>query len=609
MPYDKLCDEIIKNVGGKENVEGLVHCITRLRFSLKNRNLVNKQAIRDLDKVVDIVDQPNQFQVVIGPEVPQVYKVLAGKLDLKQEEQKAKGKKEGNPINRLFTFFSEVIAPIIPIIMCVGMLAGILSIFTNFNLIDSENSTYLIFASLKDAMFYFLPVFLAISSSKQFGISPYLATLLAVTLLSTGINGVENLTLFGFALPAITYSNSFLPILLAIWFMAKVQRVVEKFIPKSLDFFFTPLIVLIITLPVTLFIFGRLGLWISDMMALVFEVIGNTVGSWFAVTVYSAIQPLLIMTGGVYFVMPLVLDSLATTGFEMIFMPGGLISDIAVCGAMMGYFLRAKDVKQKQFFGVMSFNAFMNITEPAVFGVFAKYRKAFIAAILGGAAGGLIVGLAGVKSYAFTTLLGITSFIEEENSGNFYFLLLGLIVSFFTAGVVAYVLGIPEETIDTEKTQESTNLSIDKVKLFPPVDGQVVPLSDVKDKAFSSGALGDGIGIKPISNTIKAPLAGEIVSLFPTNHALGIKNKAGVEVLIHIGIDTVELESGIFTSHVQLGDKVEVGQPLIDANFKEIEEAGLDTTVLMIVTNTDEFLNVLPKVNAKEDEELLTIIL
>ncbi len=614
MNYDVLCDQIIKNIGGKDNVETVVHCITRLRFTLKNREIVNEKAIIETDGVIDVVSNKVAFQIIIGTEVSKVYAVLCDKLGITDKSCEHTVKIKGNPIKKILTLLSEVLAPLIPVIMCSGMIAGVLSIFTTTGLLAEDSSTYIIFSSVKNAMFFFLPVFTAISASKRLGVSPYVGTLLAVTLLSTTIDGVEGLSLFDISLPATVYSNTFIPILLALWFMGLVTTLLKKKMPQSLDYFFTPLLTILIGLPVTLFIFGPLGMWISDGLGLVFSFIANTVGNWLVVALYAALQPLLILTGTAYFVMPLVMDSFTNLGYDPIFTHAGLISDLAVCGAMLGYFLRTKDMKQKQMFGVVSFSAFMNITEPAVFGVFAKYRRPFIAVMIGGGLGGLIAGFANVKSYAFTTLLGLPTFIVDGDMGSFYMMLIALGTAFVVTLITSYILGIPEERSNIQENKmegETVNLKMQKTVLQAPVTGTVIPLSDIKDQAFSTGALGNGLGIIPKDSVIKSPVTGTVVSLFPTKHALGIQNEDGIEVLIHIGIDTVELNGKPFVAHIAQGDAVTKGQPLITVDFDEIKAQGYDPTVIMVITNTNDYLDVITtkEKDAKLQSELITVVL
>ncbi|TDW16860.1 PTS system beta-glucosides-specific IIC component [Breznakia blatticola] len=605
MKYEEFGKRIIELVGGKDNVQAVVHCMTRLRFTLKNRDLADAEAIKAMDNVIDVVSNKVSFQIIIGTEVAEIHPEI---LQLLGMESEVKEEKKQNIVKRILDLVSETLTPILSVMMCAGLISGILSLLTVSGIISSESSTFMIFDSIRTSMFYFLPLFIAASASKRLGVPMYLGMLLATTLLSTTINGVEGLDLFGIALPTITYSSSFIPVLLGLWFMGIVYKYVQKIMPKSLDYFFTPLLTIIITLPITLLLFGPIGTWISDGLGYVFQFIGDTFGSWLVVTIYAACQPFLIMMGAGNFIIPIVVNSYATLGYDAMFTPAWIISDLAVAGAMLGYFLRAKDAKQKQFFGTLSFSAFMGITEPAVFGAFVKYRRPFFAVMIGGGIGGLIAGLLSVKGYTMTTLFGLLTFIGNNDYNNLYFMIAALIVGFVVAAIAGYVLWIPKSEQEEVKTEvKITESGLNKVRLTTPVLGESIPLADVKDKAFSTGALGKGIAIKPEDGLVKAPIAGEVVSLFPTNHAIGIKTEDGIEVLIHIGIDTVELQGEHFTPLVKQGDVVNVNDPLIEVDFAQVKAKGYDPTVIMVITNTQDYLEVVP--NMTNANELVTVVL
>jgi PTS system beta-glucosides-specific IIC component len=611
MKYEKLCKQIIKLVGGKDNIEAVVHCMTRLRFTLKDQAAAaaNKEAIKAIPEVVDVVSNKVSFQIIIGTEVSQIHPELMTILGLKESEQP---KTKKNIFKAILDLMSESISPLIPAMMAVGLMAGVLSIFVATGLLKDTSPTYIIFNSIKDGLFYFLPMFMAVSASKRLGAPMYLGILLAGTLLTTSINGVEGLSVFGLGLPTITYSNSFIPILLGLWFMGRVNQLLGKIIPKSLEYFFSPLLLIAITLPVTLLVFGPIGTWINDALSLAVNFLTGTFGNWLVVALYAACQPLLIMMGAGNFITPLVLTAFATQGYEEIFIPAYIISDLAVSGAMLGYFIRSKNNEQKQFFGSVAFSAFMGVTEPAVFGAFVKYRRPFFAVMIGGGLGGLFAGLMHVKAYAMTNLFGIVSFIGEGDQNNFYFMLIALVIGFVVSLAAGYLLWLPKEEVKSETVIEQVHSksSLNKVPVAAPISGEIKALDQVKDDAFSSGALGKGVGIIPSENVVKSPIKGKVASLFPTHHAIGIVSDEGVEVLLHIGIDTVELNGKYFTALVAQGDEVVIGTPLINVEFDQVISAGYDPTVMIIITNTHDYLEVLPNLSKEENlDDLITIIM
>jgi PTS system beta-glucosides-specific IIC component len=338
----------------------------------------------------------------------------------------------------------------------------------------------------------------------------------------------------------------------------------------------------------------------------------DTFGSWSVVALYAAIQPFLIMLGAGNFVLPVIMSYFSSYGYDPIFIVAAMISDTAVAGAMFGYFLRTKDTKQKQLFGTTGFSALMGVTEPAIYGAFVKFRKPFIAVLIGGGIGGAFAGLMSVKSYALTGLLGIPSYIGAGDYNNFYFAVIAVLIGFVVSMIAAYLLGIPTNKVEQKQNkfkrnnneQDSlTKSQMDVSNLFSPGKGELVPLNEVNDKAFSTEALGKGVGLYPIDNTIKSPITAEVVTVFPTKHAIGLKTENGIEILIHVGIDTVQLNGEHFESFVKDGDKVIEGQPILSADFEAIKQKEYDPTIIMVITNTPDFLDVIPSQSKKVTEE------
>ena len=586
MNYKNLCEKIIYLVGGKDNIQNVVHCVTRLRFTLTDQSLADIDKILELKEVIDVIANEAVFQIVIGPQVMDVYKDFM-KLLGDGVSQDVTVKK--NIWRSVLDLMSESMSPILQPLMAAGMLAGVLSILSLTGIISAESSTYMIIDSLRNAIFYFLPVFMAMSCAKKLNANPYLAVALAVTLLSTGINGVEGLNLFGIPLPTITYSNSFFPIILAVWLMGNVDKVLSRIIPNAITYFFKPVLTLLICLPVTLLLFGPMGTWLGDGINLICQFLMSTVGNWIVVALYAALQPFLIMFGAANFVMPVLMNFLTTQGYDPIFLVGSLISDAAVGGELLGYFLRSKNSQQKQLFGTTAFSAFMNITEPGIYGVFVKFRRPFFAVMIGGGLGGMFAGLMGVKGYSFAGLVSLTAWIGDGDYRNFYCAIIAVVIAIIGAGIASYFLGIPDTDEENSVQNKKRNLEI-----HAPVEGKVISLTDVEDKAFASEALGKGIAFMPEEDMIYAPVSGEVVTLFPTQHAIGLKTDYGIEVLIHIGIDTVELNGKYFKSFIKQGDHVHIGQEMIHFDREAISKEGFDNTVIMVITNSHDYLDIVP---------------
>ena len=616
MKYQEFNQQIIDLIGGKNNIQAVVHCMTRLRFTLKDKRKAKTEEIKNLKGVIDVVDNNVAYQIIVGTHVNDVYKELIDMLGISTGEEDSKKRKNKNFVKAALDVVSESMNPILEPIICAGLLAAFLSIVSLTGLISPESPTYQIFDALRNAVFYFLPIFMAMSCAKRLGVSPYLAVALAATILSGSINGVEGLSLFTIPLPQITYSNSFIPILLAVWFMGYVTKFVKRIVPTALQYFLTPLLIMIVMLPATLLVFGPLGFYLGEGIIAFFNLLMKYVGSWFVMMLYSALQPFIIMLGAGNFIMPVVASLIASNGYDPAFISSCTISDIAVGGAMLGYFLRTKNSKQKQLFGTVTLSAILGVTEPAIYGVFVKFRRPFVAVMIGGGLGGLFAGITGVKAYSIAWgLFGLPAYIGNGDFKNLWLMVSAVIISFVGAAIVSYILGVPSEDDSAEKESPSEitgeNPNFRTISLSTAAEGQLVQLTEVKDQAFSTGALGKGVGIIPKKDTIYAPVDGEVAAVFPTKHAIGIKGDQGEEVLIHIGIDTVKLEGKHFEVMVNQGDVVKRGQKLATVDFESIVDDGYDPTVIVIITNTNDYLDVIPEGSKQVhmDDPIMNIVL
>ena len=615
MKYKEFNENIIKYVGGKENIQAVVHCMTRLRFTLKDRNKANTAALKDLDGVIDVVSNNVAYQIIIGTHVVDAYDELIDLLGISGNDKGEVHKVKKNWIKAVLDVVSESMTPILEPIICAGLLAAFLSIISLTGLISPNSPTYQIFDALRVSVFYFLPILMAMSSAKRLGASPYLAVALAATILSESINGVKGLNLFGIPLPQITYANSFIPILLAVWFMGYVTKFVKRIVPNALQYFMTPLLIMLITLPATLLIFGPLGYYLGEGIIAFFNLLMKYVGSWFVMMLYSALQPFIVMLGAGNFIMPVVASLISANGYDPAFISSCTISDIAVGGSMLGYFLRTRNRKQKQLFGTVTLSAILGVTEPAIYGVFVKYRRPFIAVMIGGGLGGLFAGLTGVKAYSIAWgLFGLPAYIGKGHFMNLWLMVASVIISFVGAAIAAFLLGVPAEDSAEEvpgNVENAVASKLQTVSLSSVVKGDLVQLAEVGDAAFSTGAMGKGIGIKPIDDHIHAPIDGKVTAIFPTKHAIGITGSNGIEILIHIGIDTVELEGKYFALQVKEGETVSQGDVLAVVDFSKVVEAGYDPTVMVIITNTNDFLDVIPSVNqiVTDKDQMLNVVL
>ncbi len=515
---------------------------------------------------------------------------------------------------------AETINPFIDILMAAGLVSAMLSLLTIIGVLSADSSTYIIFDAIRSGVFTFLPVFVAVGYAKRESISPYLAMAMAFALVVPTIDGVEGLTLFGIPLQTITYTNTFIPSLLGAWVLCRVVKLLNKIIPKGVQYFLIPGLSLSITLPIILFLFGPIGNLISAGMNAVFSFLFS-ISNTLAIVCYAAIHPFMMITGAGSFTVPIVLNFLAEYGYDPALLPGGFIADLGICGAVFGYFVRARrdlktdkneqKKKEADLFATTSFSALMGITEPALYGVFAKYRRPFLATLAGACSGALIAGIFGVKTYGYVWgLMSIPTYLTG-GTGNFVWILVAIITSFTVSAIVAYAISFPKQKevpSAPEKEQKTVSSALRKISLCRITDGTIMPLSSIHDQAFASGALGKGIAIMPQSNHAKifAPADGEVTVVFPTKHAYGIKTDEGIEILIHIGMDTVNLDGMGFESMVKQGQRIRRGEIFAKCDVTVVKEKGFDPAIVMVVTNSNDYLDVIP---AGNDDELLYVIL
>jgi len=466
MDYKKLAQEMILLLGGNENIKSSAHCVTRLRLTLYEKNKAQTEAIKALPTVINVVELDESYQIIIGTAVIEVYNEFRAALRTKDvgdglnETGQITTTTHLRPrieaaVQHVLRVVSETMTSIIEVLLAAGMLAGFMSMLNLIGLWQVDDPTYVLFDTLRNAVFHFLPVFIAASAAKRLGVNEYVAMLLALSLLSKNIDGAADLSIFGYVLPEIVYANTFIPILLGVVVLGFTDKLFRRIIPQALQYFLVPMCTLVLTFPLVLIFFGPLGTWIGEGLHVVVLFLTETVGSWLVVGLYAAFQPFLIIFGAHNFTYPLILSSLSELGYDPLINHAATISDVAVAGALLGYFLRTKKNEEKQLLGTMSFSALLGITEPAIFGVFLKYRRPFLAVIVGGGLGGLIAGLAGVKTMGM--VWGLTSLPTylSYSTANFVWMVVSVITSFVLATVVGYGLWVPAEE-DTQQTKKET---------------------------------------------------------------------------------------------------------------------------------------------------------
>lgn len=597
MSYQDLAKEILSQVGGKENIQQLTHCATRLRFVLNHNAKANTDALKKTKGVVGVAEAGGQYQVIIGSDVQSVYRPLMELTGLKEDANSHAEEPHKSPLQKVLAIISGIFTPILPIITAAGMIKAVLSILVVFKIVTTKDQNYQVLNFIGDAGFYFLPVFLGGTAAKQFKTNTYLGMLMGATLLHPTFTAMvanfketgAGIELFGIPFSPVGYSSTVIPVILGVWFMSYVERFADKISPKAIKFFSVPLITALITSIVMFSALGPIGSIIGQYLGDFFRWL-EEFGPWVVPTVVGIFSPFLVMTGTHYGLVSIGINNRMTLGYDTVVQPGMLASNVAQGGAALAIAFKTKDTDKKALATSAGITAVCGITEPALYGVTLQNRAAMIGTMVAGGIVGFFLGIMNARNFTGGSpgLLTIMAYVGENTFYYLYVAIAGLVMSVVLSFIITYFLYKDDEAI--ELTPEEV---VPTEALAAPVAGKVVPLSKVEDAIFSSEMLGKGIAILPEENIVKSPVRGEIVTIFDTQHAIGLKTDDDVEVLIHIGIDTVNLKGQYFNALAKVGDRVEVGTPIMEVDFAAVKEAGYDIITPVIVTNTAAFKNIL----------------
>ncbi len=610
--YEKLAQAIAAKVGGSGNVSTLAHCQTRLRFVLKDESKADKEGIKNLEGVANVIESGGQFQVVIGTHVEEVYEEVV-KFVSPAEDTQALEKDNRNVLSKLIDFISGTFSPIIPAISGAGMVKALLAILVLFNLVSNESQTYYVISFIADAVFYFLPVLLAYTAATKLKCSPYLAVGLAGILLHPNFSALvtagEAVNVFGIPMRLVSYGTSVIPILLIVLAQSYIEGFMRKITPNSVKIIFVPMVTIFVTGLLGLLILGPIGSYAGEYLALAFETLQNS-GSWITPTIVGATLPIMVMFGLHHSVAPLGTMQVASLGYEGIWGPGVMVSNISVGIAVLVAGLRSKSKDTKQIASANGITALMGITEPGLYAVALPKKYPLIAAMIGGGIGGFYAGFTGTVRFATGSsgLPAIPLYIGED-IGNLINILIAIVIASVVTGVVTYFLSFRFEKDEAPIVPDSIEVTLEDTALMTPIEGEILPLSEVKDEAFASEALGKGFAIEPTEGRVVAPFDGEVVTVFPTKHAIGLVSNTGVEVLIHIGIDTVKLDGKYFEAFIEPGQPVTKGQLLVTFDLEKLKEEGYVTQVPVVITNTHQYSTIenLAKGSCGENDEVLLV--
>lgn len=623
MSNQDLSKQIITYVGGESNVISLIHCATRLRFKLKDQSKANKAALEKTPGVITVVESGGQFQVVIGNNVDQVYAKIMKETNLEDAEKSSKndgGSNSTSILGKAVDLLSGIFSPLLGAFAGAGLLKGLLALFGQLGWIDAASGTYMILNAAADSTFYFLPLFLAFTAARKFQTNPFVAVAIAGALvyptILTAFNEASEITFLGIPVVLVNYTSSVIPILLAVWVQSYVEKFFRSIIHESVRNIFVPMLALVIVVPLTFLVFGPVGTMISEALATGYTWVYN-LSPLVAGVIAGAFWQVFVIFGVHWGFVPIMLNNLATIGHDTM-MPMLAAAILGQAGAGLGVFLKSRNKQLKALAGSSTIAGLFGITEPLIYGITLKLKKPFIYASIAGAVGGAIIGAGGGRGFGFAMpgLLALPTYIGD----GFLMTMIGIAVAFALGTLLVLILGFkdsvegdmsPSASASGNAAMATTESLVEKEVIVSPLEGAIMPLEQLPDEAFASGAMGKGIVIEPSFGRLISPVNGTVTTVFPTGHAIGITSDDGAELLIHVGVNTVKLKGQYFDKQVKEGDRVKAGDLLLNFDVEQIRAAGFVTATPIIVTNSASYLDVLKtdKAEVKHGDYLLTVLI
>ena len=617
IDYHKTATELLKELGGNDNITNVTHCATRLRFILKDESIVNKDKVAKIPGVITTVQAGGQFQVVIGNHVKDAYEHMIKMVTIDEEAAKGTGNKKVGIVSRIIDVISAIFAPFLYTLAACGILQGILGVLVALNAIDTAGGTYQILNFISWTAFTFLPVLIAVTASKKFGVNTFIALVIACALVCPDyiamVNAAKPVYFLGMKVQLLSYTSSVIPIILSIWIASYVQKFFDKYLPIVIRNLFTPMFTIAIMVPLTLLAFGPIGNTIGGAIGGIYNTLYN-LSPIVAGLVVGGLWEVLVIFGVHWGITPVTVGNYANLGYDTF---TGLQASavFSQAGATFGVFLKTKNKDMKGVSASAAITGLFGITEPAIYGVNLRLKKPMICGCIAGAVGGAIGGAFHAVSWSYN-MPGIATLPAYFKAGHltpFIGLVISIVVAFVLGAVLTYIVGFEDEADDETKEIETSNETTETngeatSEFVAPVTGNVIPVNQVKDEAFASEAMGKGVGIEPENGKVYAPFDGNVDAVFPTGHLVGLSDGNGAEVLIHIGVDTVKLEGKGFTTHIAQGDKVKKGDLLVEFDVELLKKEGYDTTVMFITTDTSKDVQVLSgRKEAVKDIAFLTV--
>lgn len=612
IDYRITAKELVKELGGDGNIKNVTHCATRLRFILKDESVVDSGKVTKIPGVITTVQAGGQYQVVIGNHVKDAFDFVMELVHVEETSNSGQGNKSG-VFSRMIDVISSIFAPFLYTLAACGILQGILGIFVALNAIDTSGGTYQILNFISWTAFTFLPVLISITASKKFGVNTYAAVVIACALVCPDyinmVNAGQDVYFLGLKVQLLSYTSSVIPIILAIWIASYVQKFFDKYLPIVVRNLFSPMFTIAIMVPLTLLAFGPIGNTIGGAIGDVYNFLYG-LNPIVAGIIVGGLWEVLVIFGVHWGITPVTVGNYAALGYDT-FTGLQAAAVFSQAGAALGVFLKTKNKNMKGVSLSAAITGLFGITEPAIYGVNLRLKKPMICGCIAGAAAGAVAGGFNAVSWSYNMpgIATIPAYFKVGHTGQFIGFLISIAVAFVLGIVLTYIVGFEEEaeenlnevhqageespaeqieeTVERGSVEQKASEAAEDLDIASPVRGKVIPISEVKDEVFASKGMGDGVGIYPLDGNVYAPIDGTVEAVFPTGHAVGL-SAGGVELLIHIGINTVELDGRGFQAHIKQGDTVKKGDLLVTFDKELVEKAGYDTTVIFIVPDMGE---------------------
>ena len=627
--YTQLAKDIVQNVGGKENIRSLTHCITRLRFQLVDEGKANDDILKNMDGVVTVMKSGGQYQVVIGNHVPEVYADVCTIAGIGENTSSAEAPAQKK---HLFDAFIDTVSgifqPILGIMAACGMVKGLNALFVALGLYPDTCGAYLIFNAVGDGLFHFLPLFLGYTAAKKFGLKPMIGLVIGAIMCYPGVQGSAlsasgellytlfrgsmfesaiYTTFFGIPMIAMDYTGTVIPVIFVVYFAAKCEHFFNHLIPDLVKFFFVPMLTLLVVIPAGFLVIGPLATFGSTIIAEFVMTVRNF-SPMIAGAIVGLTWQILVIFGLHWGFIPVYINNIMTNGYDNVMMPF-FACTFATSAVVLAIWLKTKDRKLRDMAMPNFISGIFGVTEPAIYGILLPLKKPFIISCIAGGIGGGFYGAFNFRKFSMGGM-GIFEFpamIEPGGGmGNLIVAAVGVVLTMIIAFAITMVFWKEEAPAPGPVPADPAPRQLLQKESIPaPLEGRVLPLSEVADAAFSQGVLGKGMAVEPSKGVVTAPVNGVVETIFPTKHAVGLTSDSGIEVLIHIGMDTVRLEGKYFTAFVESGDRVTAGQKLITFDMEKIKDAGYSLVTPVVISNTDDFLDV---VGSADGSDFITVL-